>query len=93
MCQAGQRRITGGLTQPRALCRQTLAGDTAAFFGDSPPKATTAISAGARGHFTDGHSLDHSPGRRIGPPLPLFPGGFSHLLVHFATLARPSAVP
>ena len=35
-----QPRARAALTQPRALCRDTPPGDTAAFFGDSPPKAT-----------------------------------------------------
>ena len=30
------------LIQPRAWCLDTPPGDTAAFFGDSPPKATTS---------------------------------------------------
>ena len=37
-----QPRARAALTQPRALCRETPPGDTAAFFGDSPPKATTS---------------------------------------------------
>ena len=36
-----QPRARAALIQPRAWCRDTPPGDTAAFFGDSPPKATT----------------------------------------------------
>ena len=37
-----QPRARAALIQPRVWCRDTPPGDTAAFFGDSPPKATTS---------------------------------------------------